>query len=189
MLYTRKGDQGTTKALDSKERISKSSPLPEALGTLDELNSFLGFIRAVLPRLGDIPVPFKKTTKSAITVVHAIQEHLFIVQAQLAGSEKRLGSSKVTWLETLTDSMEASMPPIKSFSIPGASETSALFDVARTLARRAERRVVSVHEEGVREMPEASRQYLNRLSSVLFALARFANVHAGKAEESPTYQS
>ncbi len=189
MLYTRKGDQGTTKAIDSKDRISKASPLPEALGTLDELNSFLGFIRAALPRLGDIPIPFKKTTKSAITVVRAIQEHLFIVQAQLAGSDKRLLAWKVTWLETLTDSMEANMPPIKSFSIPGATETSAMFDVARTLARRAERRVVAVHEDGMREMPEVSRQYLNRLSSILFACARYATMYAGKVEENPSYQS
>lgn len=189
MLYTRKGDQGTTQAFDSKNRISKASPLPEALGTLDELNSFLGFIRAALSRLGDIPIPFEKTTKSAITVVHAIQEHLFIVQAQLAGSDKTLAQEHVVWLETLTDSMEAAMPPIKSFSIPGATETSAMFDVARTLARRAERRVVAVHEDLVREMPEASRQYLNRLSSVLFACARYATTYAGKTEENPTYQS
>lgn len=187
MLYTRKGDTGTTKALDSKDRISKSSSLPEALGTLDELNSFLGLTRAGLTRLGDFSVPFKKTKLSGITIVRAVQEHLFIIQAQLAGSDKKLLKAKVTWLESLTDAMEASMPPLKGFSIPGATEQSALFDVARTLARRAERRVVGVQEEGLRKMPQASMMYLNRLSSLLFALARFANAQAGIAESVPTY--
>lgn len=187
MLYTRKGDGGTTKALDSKERISKASPLPEALGTLDELNSFLGLIRAALVRLGDMSVPFNNTKQSAINSIRAIQEHLFIIQAQLAGGDKVLAASAVQWLETLTDTMEADMPPITTFTVAGASERSALFDVARTLARRAERRVVAVHEDGVREMPEVSRQYLNRLSSILFAFARYANAQAHIIEEAPQY--
>jgi cob(I)alamin adenosyltransferase len=188
MLYTRKGDAGTTKALDSKERISKSSSLPEALGTLDELNSFLGMTRSSLARLGDFTVPFKKTKCSAITIVCLVQEHLFIIQAQLAGSDKKLLKTKVIWLEKLTDAMEAHMPPLKGFSVPGATEQSALFDVARTLARRAERRVVGVCEEGVRVMPTASMMYLNRLSSLLFALARFANAQAKIVESIPTYK-
>ena len=188
MLYTRKGDQGTTKALDSKERISKSSPLPEALGTLDELNSYLGFVRAALGRLGDFPVPFKKTKLSAITIVRRVQEHLFIIQAQLAGAEKKLSKAHVTWLETLTDTMEANMQPLKGFSVPGATEQSAIFDVARTMARRAERRVVGVHQDEVRVMPAPSMMYLNRLSSLLFALARFANANAGITEATPSYK-
>jgi len=189
MLYTRKGDKGTTKVLDSKERFSKGSELAEALGTLDELNSFLGLckVRARVMQEGAIPVGRK--TESISRVLREVQGSLFIVQAELAGAKrKNLTKAKVTRLEKLTDAIEKELPPITAFTVAGGVELSALLDVSRTLARRAERRAVAVHDVGIRTLHADTRAYLNRLSSLLFALARLVNHRSGITEESPDYR-
>lgn len=189
MLYTGKGDAGTTKTFEkTKDRISKASDLPEALGTLDELNSYIGLARAQSKRLGDpvIPVGKKKYTLSA--VLREIQENLFIVQAQVAGAPKKIGRAKVAKVELIVNTVETLIPPITSFSVSGGTELSAVLDVARTLSRRAERRVVGVNEKGLRKITKHTLAYLNRLSSLLFALARYANTAAGVAEENPRYR-
>lgn len=175
MLYTRKGDGGTTKTLYCDQRLSKSSTIAEALGTLDELNSWLGLCRARLA--------------SESVTLFEVQQNLFIVQAEVAGAEgKTINPEKVTAMEAKIDGVEKEMPPIKSFFIPGATEEGALLDCARTLSRRAERRVVAVHEEGKIKIGASSLAYLNRLSSLLYALARLANHRAGAKEEAPTYK-
>ncbi len=187
MLYTRKGDQGTTKVFGCEERFSKASPLPEALGTLDELNSYLGLCRARVhaDTSKGLMVGTKKRTLESI--VHDVQEALFIIQAEVAGADKRIDKKKVIGLETITDTIEGIIPPLHSFSIAGGTYLSALFDVARTLARKTERRVVAVHEGGIRPITPHTLAYLNRLSSLLFALARYANYVAEVPEEAPTY--
>lgn len=188
MLYTRKGDDGTTKTLNTNDRVSKSSPLPEALGTLDELNSFLGFCRARAKRAPDFSLALPGGAYSADALIRDLQEDLFIVQAELAGAEgKHITKEKVAHLEAITDTVEKNIPPLTGFSVAGGTELSALFDVSRTLARRAERRIVAVHESGIREMSPETLAWLNRLSSSLFALARFANHTEGVLEENPLY--
>jgi len=174
MFYTRKGDGGTTKTLHcDQKRISKSSAVAEALGAVDELNSLLGLV--------------KHQAQEVEEILQTVQQDLFVVQAELAGSSNHtIAPTRVTWLEKHIDSIEKSLPPIKSFFLPGASKEGAWLDYARTVARRAERRVTAV-EENIR-VGEHSRAYLNRLSSLLYALARIVNHHAGAKEEPPRYR-
>lgn len=179
MLYTRKGDTGTTKTFGCNQRISKSTAIAEALGSLDETNSFLGLCKAH-PKAKS----YKLKAKSFFDIVFDAQQALFIVQAELAGADKTMPEARVKGVEAIIDGIEKELPPIKSFFIPGAGELSARFDAARTIARRAERRVVQVVEEGTRIMGAHSMAYLNRLSSLLYALARYAN-HKAKIKETP----
>jgi len=199
MLYTRKGDGGTTKLFGCEQkRISKSSATAEALGSLDEINSLLGLVKV---RAKESGLAVKSLNDEPVwRIVHAIQHNLFIIQAELAGADKRLGESKVKALEAVIDNLENELPPIKSFFVSGGTELGATFDYARTIARRAERRVVKIAEGEVgpqKSEPrgltsvavgEPTRQYLNRLSSALYALARYSNFSAGIKEEAPTYE-
>jgi len=174
MLYTRKGDSGTTKTFGCDQRISKSSLVAEALGSLDETNSFLGIIRA-------------KNTKYSELILE-VQQNLFIIQAEVAGSTLSITKEKIKEVEDIVDEIENSLPPIKSFFLSGATETSALFDFARTLVRRAERRVVETKEEGKIKISNETLSYLNRLSSLLYALARISNHIKGAEEIKPDYK-
>ena len=174
MLYTGKGDDGTTYFFGSKKRFGKHTPLVEALGTLDELNSLLGLIRAKV----------KKDRKE----IEQVQQDLFIIQAELAGADMKIEEKKVRDMERRIGEIEKRLPVIKTFFIPGASEQSALYDYARTVARRAERRVVALkmvsklHKGAVSVFSLA---YLNRLSSLLYAHARLAAL--GRKEKKPNY--
>lgn len=183
MLYTRKGDTGTTKTFGCDQRISKSSPIAEALGSLDEINSFLG-----LCKVKSAEKNFAVGDKKFADIVHEIQQTFFIIQAELAGADKKVPEEKVVGLETLIDAVEKMLPPIKTFFISGGTELAATFDVARTIARRAERRVVQVSEEKVRQVGPETLKYLNRLSSILYALARLSNHLSGINEEPPSYK-
>ncbi|HUX81029.1 MAG TPA: cob(I)yrinic acid a,c-diamide adenosyltransferase [Candidatus Paceibacterota bacterium] len=177
MLYTGKGDKGTTTTFGcNQQRISKSSELPEALGSLDELNAFVGFVK----------MRAQKEKRIAPTL-HEVQETLFIIQAEVAGAEKHVAKESVEKIEIIINAIEKEIPPLKGFSIAGGTELSALLDVARTLARRAERRLIAVTEMGIRTLPQETIAYMNRLSSLLFALARLANHLAGVPEEVPRY--
>ena len=175
MLYTRKGDDGKTTIFGCDQRFSKSSIIAEALGSLDELNSFLGVIKA---KTGD---------KKIKEYINKIQENLFIIQAQVAGSEKKISEDKIKETEKIIDFIEKEIPPIKSFIIPGANEMSAMFDFARTLSRKTERRVVTVSEEKLVKINLLTLKYLNRLSSLLFAFARLSASEKGEKENYPTY--
>lgn len=187
MLYTRKGDTGTTKTFGCDQRVSKSSSIAEALGSLDEINSFLGLLKI---KSGNISfalplLPSKKI--SAAETINRIQQDLFIIQAELAGAEKTIAQEKVKWLEEIIDSIEKTLPPIKTFFVSGGVELAALSDIARTIARRAERRVVGVVDEGKITIGKETLAYLNRLSSVLYAFARNFNHIANIKEEAPQY--
>ncbi len=196
MLYTGKGDGGTTTTFGKvngearegalgycDQRMSKSSAVAEALGVLDEANSYLGLCKVKAQngtyRIGTIGV---------CDVVHEIQNDLFTVQAEVAGAEKSIMEKRVKWLENLIAEIEKELPEIKTFFISGGTELAARFDFARTLTRRAERRVVGVHDEGVQKVNEHTLAYLNRLSSLFYALARYANCQAGLTEDSPDYK-
>lgn len=189
MLYTGKGDGGTTKTFGcDQQRISKSSELPEALGTLDELNSFVGLAK-VRAALGYNPkIQIGKRARTTSNILADIQETLFIVQAEVAGAAKKVGKPNVAQAELIVNTIEKLMPPITTFTVPGGTELSATLDVARTLSRRAERRVVAIEELGLRKISPNTKAYMNRLSSLLFALARYANEDAGLVRETPKYR-
>jgi len=184
MLYTKKGDDGMTKTFGCDQRMSKSSAVAEALGSLDETNSFLGLckIKSKKEKLNfSENLSFEK-------IVNDIQKNLFIVQAEIAGSKISITEDKVKEIENIIDSIEKELPPIKSFFIAGGIKLAVLFDVSRTIARRAERRVIEVDEEGKIKIGNFTKAYLNRLSSLLYALTRLTNHKFGITEESPDYK-
>lgn len=194
MWYTRKGDGGSTKTLRQSQgvRISKSSCTTEALGALDELNSFLGFVK-----VRALQLPLEVGGKPLTELFHGVQENLFIAQAEIAGADKRIAPEKVKVLEAIIDAAEKKLPPVKSFFITGgaprgrwsaARELAAFLDIGRTIARRAERAVVAVVEKKEVTLSEGTLTYLNRLSSLLYALVRFLNHGAGVPEAAPSYK-
>jgi ATP:cob(I)alamin adenosyltransferase len=187
MLYTRKGDSGTTKTFGCDQRISKSSTVAEALGSLDETNSYIGFARA---KSNDRKAKFaiQSGEINFADVLLEVQENLFIVQAEIAGSPMNISEEKVKRAEYLVDEIEKMLPPIKTFFLSGATLMGAIFDVARTLARRAERRVVASKAEGKITVSPETLQYLNRLSSLLYALARISSHLEGVEEIKPEYK-
>lgn len=177
MLYTRKGDKGMSGLFGTKERFSKDSPVYEALGTVDELNSLLGVCRA---HSGKIKNDFISNE------ILKVQECLFIIQAELAGADKSLEQTAVDNLEQTIEVFESEIANPHSFVIPGATELSALFDYARAVSRKAERTVISTQSGKIIVSPETL-AYLNRLSSFLYALARYSVVKEDKKETSPSY--
>ena len=183
MLYTGKGDDGTTKAIGDKERKSKGSLLTETLGSMDEINSFLGLCKVKAKDLG-----FFVDRVSVERIVHNIQSDLFIIQAELAGGDMTITEGKVKKLEKIISAIDKKLPKIKNFFISGGSEISALFEFSRTLARRAERSAIKLCDDGERDLGKYTKMYLNRLSSLLYALARLSNHMFGIKEESPDYK-
>lgn len=177
MLYTGLGDTGTTTLRDTRARVSKSAERIEALGSIDELTSYLGYCRACA------------TADDDRAACLAVQHDLFTLQAQLGGSDHRLPPARVVDLEQLVNGIEQKLPPITSFCVPGQTVLSACFDVARTLARRAERRVVAAVADEKLDPDATMLSYLNRLSSLLYALARRATHRAGVSEVAPEYRS
>jgi cob(I)alamin adenosyltransferase len=182
-LFTGKGDDGTTKTFDCNQQMSKSSVVAEALGSLDEINSFLG-----LCKVASRGYNFVILNKRFETIIHSLQQTLFMVQAQVAGLPMNIGEEKTRELEEIINACEKEMPSIKTFFISGGTDLAAKFDVARTIARRAERKVVAVSEEGKVKISPTTLAFLNRLSSILYALARLSNHISGITEESPNYK-
>lgn len=190
MLYTRKGDNGTTKTFDAKpgERISKSSCQTEALGALDELNSFIGYVKVKSDHV-DVSVEVEPTvSKTYKEVIEWVQGNLFIIQAETAGAGKTISRDKIERLEHTIDWIEREMPPIKTFFISGGTELASLMDISRTLARKAERRVIAGVEEGKVKVGADTLAFLNRLSSLFYAVARLINHKSGIKESAPTYE-
>ncbi len=192
-LFTGKGDSGTTSTFGCDQRISKSSAIAEALGTLDECNSFLGVCKTDT----DAQKSFLAGYVFA-DMLEWVQQQLFIVQAHVAGADKTIEKEKVAHMEEAINKAEGELPPIKTFFVSGGTQFAAHLDFARTLARRAERRVVAVAEEAksanggspkaVQEIDETVTAFLNRLSSLLYAMARLGNHKSGITEEPPRYQ-
>lgn len=185
-IYTKSGDRGKT-SLFSGDRVSKSHRRVEAYGAVDELCSVLGWAGAVLPEsAGDMR-----------NELEAIQADLFDVGAWLAVREAsplrdslvEIGADRVVCLERSIDRMEAALPTLRTFILPGGHPAGAAVHVARTVCRRAERKVVGLTEragpdgDGGQHL-ERILAYLNRLSDYLFVAARFVNRSAG-AEEIP----
>lgn len=173
MLYTRKGDSGSTGLFGTKERVSKDHPLLEALGSVDELNSLTGLCKAYA----------REHNERTADELERAQEVLFIAQAQLAGSSMCVTSMHVDALEASINAIETTIVKPTSFVVPGATILSALFDFARTVTRRTERAVVRARIEASTDL----QAYLNRLSSYFYALARHTAQTSGIAEKPPTY--
>ena len=182
-LYTGFGDNGTTTLFDCKQgRISKSAMLIEALGSVDELNAYLGIIK-VYSNIDKIIL--KKVLFSQI--IERIQQNLFIIQAELGGSKMSVSKKELVKIENIINQIGKVLPPIKSFTISGGSIISSGLDFARTLARKSERRIISVSDEGSRIVSLNTISYMNRLSTVLFAMSRYANYLFSIPEEHPKY--
>lgn len=189
MLYTGKGDNGTTKLFDCPqgERVSKSDFVFEVLGTLDELNSSIGYAKALSRKSNDtLYIVTQKVSYEEILEV--FQQNLFCIQAELGGSDIHVNKDHILYLEKVIHEIETLLPPIKSFIIPGGGETGAYLDIGRTVARRVERQLVLLKHTKKRTVSDESVVFLNRLSSALYALARFANYQEGYSEKKPEYK-
>ncbi len=186
-LYTGKGDLGTTTLFHCDQgRISKSADIIEALGALDELNAYLGIVK-VYSQNEQMKIVLNKKNKILFSdIISNLQQTLFIIQAELAGSDMTVGKKDLDNIESIIKIISESLLPITSFTISGGSLLSAELDFGRTLARRCERRVVAVLDDGVL-IGKVTIAYLNRLSSVLFALSRYANYFLSIKEEHPKY--
>jgi cob(I)alamin adenosyltransferase len=182
-LFTGKGDAGTTTTFGCDQQMSKSSIVAEALGSLDEINSFLGLCKVASEKRD-----FVIMDRRFEAVIHSLQQTLFMIQAQVAGYQIDVPEEKTRELEVIIEACEKEMPPIKTFFVSGGTEMATKFDFARTIARRAERRVVAVSEEGKVKIQPETLSFLNRLSSILYALARLSNHKSGITEESPNYK-
>jgi len=176
-IYTRTGDAGST-GLFGGGRVSKDDIRVTAYGDVDELNAVIGMARSVemMPRIDEVLVP--------------IQRDLFAIGALLATPDRdkmkqqldkaRIDDGRIAELEQAIDDAESELEPLRAFILPGGTPKAAALHVARTVCRRAERHVVSLQREV--ELPPLAVIYLNRLSDLLFTLARLANRRAGAGE-------
>ena len=176
-IYTRTGDDGGT-ALFGGGRVPKDNDRVEAYGDVDELNASLGMARAVepMPRIDEVLVPVQRDL-FAIGALLATPDH-DRMQQQLA--KARVDEDRIAQLERAIDEAETELEPLKAFIVPGGTPKSAALHVARTVCRRAERRVVHLAREV--PLPPLVVVYLNRLSDLLFVLARLATRRAGAGE-------
>jgi len=117
-----------------------------------------------------------------------VQENLFIIQAEIAGSKMSINPKKITAMEKIINDIENALPPVKNFVLPGGTRSSALLHFARALTRASERKIIATREKKKIAVSPATLAYLNRLSSLFYALARQANQRAGIKEEYPNYR-
>ena len=176
-IYTRTGDRGDT-GLFGGGRVGKDHPRVEAYGDIDELNATIGLARSIelMPRIDEVLV--------------LVQRDLFSLGALLATPDlekmhqqlekARIDDERIAELEHAIDAGDRELEPLRAFILPGGTPKSAALHVARTVCRRAERRVVHLQHEV--EIPAVVVIYLNRLSDLLFTLARVANARAGAGE-------
>ncbi len=181
-VYTGGGDRGKT-SLFSGERVSKSHQRVEAYGEIDELSSVLGALAAFLP----------ENAETVSGEIHRIQSDLLTAGALLATTPdaksfqhlEQMGPEKGQALEAAIDRMDAEIAPLKTFILPGGHTSAAWAHVARTVCRRAERRIIGMVSSGDGDTPEYLQNvlvYINRLSDYLFVLARYCNHLTGVAD-------
>ncbi len=183
-LFTGKGDDGTTKLFDSPKgkRVSKSSAIFECLGQLDELNTVVGWCKVAA-------ADFSVIGRKGSDVLAEVQNHLFTIQAEVAGAEKSVAPAATAAASAMITMIEGELPEITTFLVPGGTELAARLDIARAISRRAERRLVMLHESKERVISESSRAYANRLSSLFYALGRLANKQSNVEEHPPMYDA
>jgi len=179
-IYTRTGDSGETGLFDGT-RVAKSDARVAAYGDVDELNAWLGFARAHVADQTEL-----------VEMLVQIQRDLFALGARLADPSRKIAQrvakasldpSDVERLEGWIDALDSRLPPLRRFILAGGSKGGAALHVARTVCRRAERAIVSLHQSGA-DAPSDPEMlvYINRLSDLLFVMARAANVGAGTPE-------
>ena len=176
-IYTKTGDTGDT-ALFGGGRVAKDHVRVRAYGDVDELNSFIGLARATAPE------------EFFAALLEAIQRDLFSIGGYLATPDPdkvrkalekaELSSARVTEFEAVIDAADTELPPLRAFVLPGGSQKAAILHVTRVVCRRAERSVVSLARSD--DVPPLFLVYLNRLSDLLFTLARVANHRAGMGD-------
>lgn len=173
-IYTKTGDSGTT-ALIGGTRLSKAHIRIDAYGTVDELNSYIGLLRD------------QNVNTSRRDLLKEIQDRLFTAGSHLASEPDQtrkklpdLHEADITLLETEMDAMDAKLPALRAFVLPGGHESVSFGHVARTVCRRAERAVILLHEHEAVE--EIVIRYLNRLSDYLFMLCRMMTQELGAEE-------
>lgn len=167
-IYTKKGDTGETRVLDKKV-YSKSSPLIDCIGEIDELNAYVGLAASLAP------------SQEVKNLLCEIQKKLFIAGADLAAPVirknkreiLRIISSDISFLEKTIDAYDAQIPEIKHFVLPGGTESAVQLYIARAICRRAERSVVKLTQK--QRINNQIIPFLNRLSDLLFVLARYVN--------------
>ena len=176
-IYTKTGDAGHT-GLFGGGRVEKDHPRVEAYGDVDELNAFLGLARSIemMPRIDEVLVPIQRDLFSIGALLATPDHDKMREQLQKA----RIDDERIAELERAIDDCERELEPLRSFIVPGGTPKSSALHVARTACRRAERRVVALNREV--GLPELAIIYLNRLSDLLFMLARVANHRAGAGE-------
>ncbi len=176
-IYTKTGDRGET-GLFGGGRVSKSHPRVEAYGDIDELNATIGLARSIemMPRIDEVLAPVQRDLFS-LGALLATPDHDKVKQ-QL--EKARIDDTRVAELERAIDDGETELEPLTAFILPGGTPKSAALHVARTVCRRAERKVISLGSEV--DVPPIVVKYLNRLSDLLFVLARVANRRAGAPE-------
>lgn len=187
MWYTGKGDKGDSKWFSGPARVPKDDPRFEALGTLDELCSTLGRLRALLSLEKERSLDDRQTLDTLTSSIQAIQNDCFSLQAEVAGSDKRIPHARVLFLEQLIETVGKNVPTPTAFIVPGDDLLSAECDVARTVARRAERRTVTF--SSTHPLSPEALAYINRLSSVLYVCGRLLTHRAGAKEQNPRYFS
>ncbi len=179
-IYTKNGDQGKTQLVDGKS-ISKSHPRLESYGTVDELNSSLGICLELLPAKKKWILPVQKS-------LLRIQHELFNLGSLLACEDQkfwehlpRLEEKNIQQLEIEIDQMLEKLPPLKNFILPGGSLLASHLHLARTICRRAERKVAPLME--TQNQYATALKYLNRLSDFLFVLSRYSNLMQKKNDQ------
>ena len=167
-IYTRTGDDGTT-GLGDGNRISKTAPRVEAMGQVDELNSMIGLM---------LTEPLPKEIRDCLTTV---QHCLFDLGGELSlPGYVLVTADRATELEAILDALNESLAPLEEFILPGGTRAAALCHLARTICRRAERTLCLIDDGN--PVGAGSRQYINRLSDLLFVMARSLNKSAGEAD-------
>ncbi len=167
-IYTRTGDAGTT-GLGDGSRIDKDDPLIEAMGTVDELNSSLGWL---------LVQPLPPSLREQLV---EIQHDLFDLGGELCmPGHSVITETRVTGLEQWLDAWNEQLSPLREFILPGGTKAAAAAHMARTVCRRAERRLISAAR--ARVINPQSQRYLNRLSDYLFVIARVLNWQAGQPD-------
>lgn len=174
-IYTRTGDAGETALFDGT-RVSKADPRVDACGDIDELGSWLGLVRSAVE------------SQDLIDMLDRLQRDLFALGAILADPDHRIsprvdkaviGPDAVARLEGWIDTLEAELPPLRRFILSGGAPAGAMLHVARAVCRRAERCIVGL---GPHAVDDVVLTYVNRLSDLLFTMARLANRNVGRPE-------
>lgn len=172
-IYTRKGDGGET-SLGDNQRVKKSNPRVEALGTLDELNSAIGLAHAMLPPKSSVRSFLPEIQQLLLTIGSNIALPPE-ADAKYRARVPKFPEGKIEILEQTIDTWWAQLPPLSTFILPGGTPAASALHLARAAARRAERRIVDLPAD----LDPNLKKWLNRLSDFLFAAARIANFEQG----------